>query len=371
MRFGGPATAVARAPGRVNLIGEHTDYNEGFVLPMAIDRAVWIAFRARNDLRVKVHSIDFNETIEFSLDGLAKGGPEWGEYIKGVAWALTLDGTPIHGWEGVMSGDVPRGAGLSSSAALELAAARVFAEVSALSWDPMKTALLCQKAENRWVGVNCGIMDQLVSSAAAAGHALLIDCRSLELQHVPLPRGTVVVVMDTKTRRGLVDSEYNERRGSCERAARTMGVRSLRQIDEARLKHSEETLDDAARRRARHVISENARTLEAVDAMRHGNAGLLGRLMNTSHASLRDGFEVSTRELNTMVEIACAQPSCHGARMTGAGFGGCAIALVQETEVDRFCRDVAKGYEVSTGIAPDLYPCSPSGGTELIPLKKA
>ncbi|MEA3310451.1 MAG: galactokinase family protein, partial [Chloroflexota bacterium] len=205
-RFDEPPAFLVRAPGRVNLIGEHTDYNAGFVLPMAIDRALWIALRPRSDRRVSVHSLDFDETAEFELDALEQQDAGWVEYLKGVAWALQEAGYALRGWEGMLSGDVPSGAGLSSSAALELATARAFASVSAFPWDPVEMALLAQRAENEWVGVNCGIMDQLISAAGQAGHALLIDCRSLALTPVPLPPETVVVVLDTNTRRGLVAS---------------------------------------------------------------------------------------------------------------------------------------------------------------------
>ncbi len=208
------------APGRVNLIGEHTDYNDGFVLPMAIDRAVWIALAARDDGRVVVHSLDYDETAEFSLDHLVRGQPAWIEYLKGTAWSLQDAGHSLTGWEGVLMGDVPQGAGLSSSAALEMATARAFAAAGNLAWDPAAMALLGQQAENQWIGVNCGIMDQLISAAGRADHALLIDCRSLQTQPAPLPPGVAVAVLDTATRRGLVDSEYNTRRAQCEAAAR-------------------------------------------------------------------------------------------------------------------------------------------------------
>ncbi|MGD8997542.1 MAG: galactokinase family protein, partial [Anaerolineae bacterium] len=208
-RFEAPPALVVRAPGRVNLIGEHTDYNDGFVLPMAIDRAIWIALRSRRDGKVRVHSLDFDETASFALHSLQNTGAGWAEYLKGVAWALQEEGYSLAGWEGVLAGDVPRGAGLSSSAALELAAARAFAAVSDLPWDAAKMAKLCQRAENEWVGMKCGIMDQMIAAAGQAGHALLIDCRSLETELVPLPPETVVVVLDTATRRGLIDSAYN------------------------------------------------------------------------------------------------------------------------------------------------------------------
>ncbi|MGE5250118.1 MAG: galactokinase, partial [Bacteroidota bacterium] len=227
--FNAKPQAVVRAPGRVNLIGEHTDYNEGFVLPMAIDRGIWIALRPRRDRRVHVVSEDFGSSASFDLSALRKG-EGWIEYVKGVAHELIEAGYPVRGWEGVMMGDVPRGAGLSSSAALELATARAFASVSDFEWDPAGMASLAQRAENGWVGVMCGIMDQMASAASIAGHALFLDCRTLEIQHVPLPSEASVVVLDTSTRRGLVGSAYNERRAQCEAAARFFGVRALRDV---------------------------------------------------------------------------------------------------------------------------------------------
>ena len=333
-RFGEAPRWIVRSPGRVNLIGEHTDYNDGFVMPLAIDRAIWIAMRPRDDGRVIAHSVDFDRPDEFSLNGLspdgerATGDSAWIEYIKGTAWSLHQSGLNLAGWEGVVAGDVPLGAGLSSSAALEMATARAFAVRADLAWDPAVMAKLGQKAENQWVGVNCGIMDQLVSAAGREGHALLIDCRSLETEPVPLPAGVAVVVLDTSTRRGLVDSAYNERRSQCESAAKFFQVAALRDVSLDTFQQLSSGLDDVTRRRALHVITENDRTLQAVEAMRRGEVAALGVLMNKSHESLRDDYEVSSDALNAMVEIAQAHPACHGARMTGAGFGGCAVALV-------------------------------------------
>jgi galactokinase len=364
-RFGEVPAFVARAPGRVNLIGEHTDYNDGFVLPMAIERSVWIALRPRADGAVSVHSLDFGETAEFALEPLERGGPEWSEYLKGTAWALAEAGHRLRGWEGVMASDVPIGAGLSSSAALELATARAFAAVSGIAWEPGAMARLAQMAENRWVGVNCGIMDQMISAAGEEGHAVLIDCRSLKTRAVPLPQGTVVVILDTATRRGLVDSAYNERRRQCEAAAAFFGVPALRDVAPGAFTEAVAGLDPLAARRARHVVTENARTLVAAEAMRAGNAGALGALMNASHDSLRDDFEVSSPALDAMVEIARAQRGCHGARMTGAGFGGCAVALVDAAEGAAFARDVAAAYERRTGLVPQIYVTGASAGAGL------
>ena len=357
---------VVRAPGRVNLIGEHTDYNDGFVLPMAIDRAVWIALRPREDGTIRLHSLDFEQTAEFVLDALQHENAGWGEYVKGVAWALQEARYDLRGWEGIVAGDVPVGAGLSSSAALELATARAFAAVAGWPWDVATMARLAQRAENRWVGVNCGIMDQMISAGGVAGHALLIDCRSLATEAAPLPPGTVVAVLDTNTRRGLVDSIYNERRRQCEAAARFFGVPALRDVTLAEFEARAEALDPITRRRARHVIGENERTLQAAAAMRQGDAGALGQLMNASHASLRDDFEVSSYELNMMAEAAQAESGCFGARMTGAGFGGCAVALVAEVAAEAFARSVAQQYQAITGLAPDVYICEATDGANVI-----
>ena len=365
-RFGTPPAFVVRAPGRVNLIGEHTDYNDGFVLPMAIDRAVWIALRPRQDRQVDIHSLDLNQSATFSLDGLRYEQANWVEYLKGVAWALQDAGYRLQGWEGVISGDVPRGAGLSSSAAIELATARAFQAVSGFPWDAAAMAKLGQRAENRWVGVNCGIMDQMISAAGLAGHALLIDCRSLDFEPAPLPAGTAVVILDTATRRGLVDSAYNERRAQCEAAARFFGVPALRDVSVEQFEARAGELDELTRRRARHVVTENARTLAAAEAMRQGDAAELGRLMDASHASLRDDFEVSSRELDIMVRCAQRVPGCLGARMTGAGFGGCAVALVDAGAAEGFARAVAASYQASAGFTPNLYICTATNGAEVV-----
>jgi galactokinase len=327
-KFGAEPPVVVRAPGRVNLIGEHTDYNDGFVMPMAIDRATWIALRPRGDDTVLLHALEHQEAAEFRVGTVKKDPMSWREYPKGVTWALREAGLALRGWEGVTACDVPMGAGLSSSASYELAVARAFAEVSGFRWVPHQMAQLCQKAENQWVGVNCGIMDQMISACGEADKAVLIDCRSLARQAVPLPEGTLVVILDTSTRRGLVESAYNERRAQCQSVADHFGVRALRDVSRALFEQRAGELADAPRRRARHVISENQRTQEAADAMRRGDADQLGRLMNESHDSLRYDFEVTNRELNLMVDLARSQPGCLGARMTGAGFGGCAVALV-------------------------------------------
>lgn len=360
-QFGAPPSVVVRAPGRVNLIGEHTDYNEGFVMPMAIDRATWIAVRPRADRTVRLHSMDHDETTEFRLDALERG-KGWQEYPKGVAWALREKGYALTGWEGTTICDVPLGAGLSSSASYELAVARAFAGVSGFSWDAPKMALISQQAENQWVGVNCGIMDQMISAVGEQDHAVLIDCRTLETTSLPLPEGTSVVILDTATRRGLVDSAYNERRRQCEEASRYFGVRFLRDVTLEQFDARGKQLDEVTRRRARHVITENARTRMAAEAMKRNDALCLGELMNLSHDSLRDHFEVTNHELNVIVDLSRATRGCLGARMTGAGFGGCAVALIESVQAGDFVKGVVSAYRDETGLNPAAYVCRASEG---------
>jgi galactokinase len=365
-RFGIPPVAIARAPGRVNLIGDHTDYNEGFVLPMAIDRAVWIALAPRPDRRVAVESADLQEFATFEIDGDMNDAadatrqdrvapiPAWAEYVRGTGWALAQAGRAIQGWNGVIASDVPVGAGLSSSAALELAAVRAFLAPET-PWDPAMMAMVAQRAENVWVGVQCGIMDQLAAAAGVAHAALLIDCRSLARAAVPIPSDAAVVILDTGTRRDLVASVYNTRRSECERAATTLGVRSLRDLSERTFTQSMHALDPTLQRRVRHVVTENARTLAMAGVLSVGGVSDAGRLMNDSHQSLRDDFEVSRLELDIMVAAAHAHPACHGARMTGAGFGGCAVALVDRDRAPAFVHEVGNQYTLRTGLAAAIY----------------
>lgn len=367
-RYGFPASFLSRAPGRVNLIGEHTDYNDGFVLPMAIDRHAWIAFTPRQDKLVRVYALDYGEESEFSLAALQKGGPVWAEYIKGVAWAMQENGYEVRGWQGVLGGDVPSGAGLSSSAAVELAAARTFSQSSGVEWEAVHMAKLAQRAENDWVGVNCGIMDQMISAVGIENHAILIDCRSLEFQPAPLSPGCIVVVMDTGTRRGLVDSAYNERRVQCEAAAAYFKVSALRDVSPEEFEARAAGLEAVTRRRARHVIYENKRTLEARERMQAGDAAGFGRLMNASHTSLRDDFEVSSPELDLMTNLAQAHSGCYGARMTGAGFGGCAVALVHLDAVMGFVEEINTAYRSVTHKTPQLTICRAVTGADIVEL---
>jgi galactokinase len=364
-RFNSPSNFVVRAPGRVNLIGEHTDYNDGFVLPMAIDRALWIALRPREDRRVLLHSIDYQGPADFSLDDF-QHGKGWTEYVKGIAWALKDEGYAINGWEGVITGDVPIGAGLSSSAALEMCLARAFWAVSEWAWDGTQMAKLAKKADNQWVGIQSGIMDQMISAEGRQGHAVLIDCRSLDTTPVPLPSGTRVVILDTATRRGLVDSAYNERVAQCQAAAKFFGVGALRDVSLETFEAKASQLDQTIRQRARHIITENDRTLRAAQVMQKGDPGSLGQLMNASHESLRDDYEVSSKELNIMVDLARQQAGCYGARMTGAGFGGCAVALIDAQVANDFPTSIETGYNEITGLQPNIYVCQATNGAELV-----
>jgi galactokinase len=333
---------------------------------MAIDRAVWIGLRPRSDRRVVVEALDLDEDVAFGLDRLVQSGSDWTAYLKGVAWSLQEGGLRLKGWDGVLTGDVPQGAGLSSSAAMELAAARAFAVAAGLAWRPVEMAKLCQRAENEWVGVRCGIMDQMISALGKAGQAVLIDCRSLETRPVPLPPDVVVLVLDTGTRRGLVESAYNDRREACETAATFFGVQALRDVRAEEIEEAGPGLDERLKRRARHVVTENARTLEACEALRGCDAERLGRLMDASHRSLRDDFEVSSEALNAMVCCARRHSACYGARMTGAGFGGCAVALVGESEAGDLKGKTEACYQVATGLTPTIYVCRAADGAAVV-----
>ncbi len=362
-RFREQPLLVIRSPGRVNLIGEHTDYNDGFVLPMAIERAVWLALRPRADRRVVVSSLEQAESAEFDLDNFRRAGVGWVEYVKGMANALQRAGHRISGWEGVLTSDVPIGSGLSSSAALEMAIGYAFSAVSDFPFDGIEMARFGQATENEWVGANTGIMDQMISANAKAGFALKIDCRDLSTESIPLPEQATVLIMDTMTRHAHTSSGYNERRRSCEQAADFFGVSHLRDLNAQQLTSRASGLDDVTLRRARHVVTENDRVLAAVGALRAGDVARLGRLMNESHASLRDDFEVTNEQLDTMAQIARAQPGCFGARMTGGGFGGCAVALVALDEVRTIEATIAARYESSTGLRPQLFVTGAADGT--------
>jgi len=365
--FGVQPSGVARAPGRVNLIGEHTDYNDGFVLPMAIERAVWIAFEPTGNEQVEIHSQALGNRSTFQTSSFAKDGSTWIEYVKGVADALREAGVPLKGWRGVVASDVPVGSGLSSSAAIELAVATVFTHLAGVTLPASRLARIGQQAENRWVGVNCGIMDQLASAAGRDGHALLIDCRTLDLRTVPLGANCRVVVMDTGTRRQLQHSAYNNRREACESAARHFGRPALRDVRSEELAAARETLGGEVFRRCRHVVTENERTARAANLLEVGKTAEFGRLMDESHESLRTDFEVSSGALDLMVGIARKQPGCLGARMTGAGFGGCAVALVENPHAEAFISNVTQEYDRSSGHSAALFATRATDGAGLVP----
>ncbi len=370
--FRAEADGVAMAPGRVNLIGEHTDYNQGFVLPMAIDRATTIAFRRRTDEVVRVHATFRGDTREFRLFGLhPRGVKGWPAYIAGIAWAMARSGMSPCGLDLLVDSDVPSGAGLSSSAALEVATHLAFCTAIASEWEPVASAQLAQHAENDFVGVACGIMDQLCVAASHAGSALLIDCRSLTLEPVPIPGNMSVVVIDTTVHRTLASSAYNDRRGACERVVARLQatdptIRALRDIGMDRLDAHRAEIGSTDYRRAAHVIAENDRVIAAVRAMRAGDGVGVGSLWNASHESLRTLYEVSGPELDAVVEIARDHPACFGARLTGAGFGGCAIALVDTARVEDFVRETGATLARQLPSCGEPFVAQPSMGARLI-----
>ncbi len=364
-QFGTSPTHLIRSPGRVNLIGEHTDYNDGFVMPMAINQAIWLALSATNDQRVTAYSVDYDQISSFDLTAYRDEQGGWAEYLKGVAWALTDQGETLQGWQGVIGSDLPIGAGLSSSAALEIAIVLAFMSTSNLSLDNRSMALVAQKAEQRWIRVNCGIMDQLSAVAGVEDHAILIDCRSLELQPIPLPGETMIAILDTGTRRELSNSAYNERRSQCEQAAAFFQRSSLRDVTLEELAGKREVLDSLLYKRALHVLTENQRTVDAAQALRSGDTLEMTRLLNQSHISLRDDYEVSSPALNQMVTCAQAATGCYGARMVGAGFGGCAIALIEAKTAQSFMKEVLQQYGEKPGLKAAIYLTSAANGAEI------
>jgi galactokinase len=351
---------IAAAPGRVNLIGEHTDYNDGFVLPAAIDRFTVIAYSANEEGNIRGYSLGEREERSLSLEGLSPSR-SWLDYAAGVVRAHREHGIEIPGMDFVVGGDLPIGSGLSSSAAFELAIARAVFDLASAPWDPMAAARLARHAENDFVGVPCGIMDQMASALSEAGCAMLLDCRSLHFDAVPIPRSLRIMVMDTGTRRVLASSGYEERRRSCEEAASLLGVRALRDAS----RESAAQLQGVPRKRALHVVEENARTVEMASALGENDEGRVAALMRDSHASLRDLFEVSSPALDAMVEIAVRHPAAVGARMTGGGFGGSAVALVRASGSEDFLRDVSSAYRSATGNQGTLYSCRAVGGAFL------
>jgi galactokinase len=359
-RYGRPAR-IFRAPGRVNLIGEHTDYNDGFVMPAAIDFNTWVAIAPRADRTLMAYSENVSEGAEFDLDAAAPAPRhQWSDYVFGVAVMLEQAGHRPQGADLLIFGDVPLGAGLSSSASIEVATGFALLKNSGLPVDPVELVKLCQKAENNFVGMRCGIMDQFISCCGHANRALWLDCRSLDYRLLPLPPGVSLAICNTMVRHVLAGGEYNKRRAECEAgvshfARELPNVRALRDVTLADLERYGRDLPEVIQRRCRHIISENARVMDAAGALDRGDLAAFGALMAESHRSLRDDFEVSCAELDKMVEIASPLKCVIGARMTGGGFGGCTINLVETGEIENFKRTVAERYQQATGRAPEIY----------------
>ncbi|MCC7491794.1 MAG: galactokinase [Fimbriimonadaceae bacterium] len=358
-RFAGEAR-VFRAPGRVNLIGEHTDYNDGFVFPVAMDREVAYAVRPTADRSCHLYALDLGKEEQFSLDAMSwTPSGHWTNYIKAMAKALEEAGYPCYGFEGVIAGDVPIEGGVSSSSAITVAAAMTYEGLAPWECEPTKLVKLTQIAENSATGLRGGIMDQFTSRLAQRDHALLIDCRTFDYTLVPMPPMTLVVA-DTRKPRSLATTAYNERRAQCEEGAKTIarrygGVTHLRDVTTAMLEACRGDLSEVVYRRCRHVVSENARTLECVDILKQGDLPALGQRINASHVSLRDDYEVSCDELNSIVEIAWDTPGVYGARMVGGGFGGCAMAVCEPPAVEILQRRVAAEYNPRYNLVADVY----------------
>jgi len=364
----GEEARVFRAPGRVNLIGEHTDYNEGFVMPVAMDLYTWVAAAAREDSRVQVYSQNLRERAEMDLQDLnLRVRRHWSAYVLGVAASLRMSGAEIGGANLLVEGKVPMGAGLSSSASVEVAAGYALLESSGLSRGAVELAKICQRAENEFAGARCGIMDQMIACCGRANYALLLDCRTLGFRLLPLFASAQFVVCNSMVKHDHAAGEYNARRADCETATRILagqmpGVRALRDVSLAGLERYAKLLPEVVYRRSRHVISENARVEDARQALERGDPESFGRLMRESHGSLKEDYEVSCTELDLLVEIACGIEGVYGSRLTGGGFGGCTISLVRGGAVEEFQRAVAQGYEQATGRKPDIYIVRASDG---------
>ena len=361
-----------RAPGRVNLIGEHTDYNQGLVMPAAIDFSTWVAIAPRHDRKLSVRSENFAETVELDLDQPARQGRgHWSDYPFGVAVKLEESGHRLVGANILVSGEVPIGSGLSSSAAIEVATGLALLENSEVTIDRVTLAKLCQQAENEFVGTRCGLMDQFISCFGQAGHALMLDCRGLDYKLLPLPDNVKLVVCNTMVKHELASSEYNARRADCELGVELLSqklphVESLRDVTNGDLQRYKNQLPEVIARRCRHVASENSRVLDAASALERRDLETFGQLMRESHISLRDDYEVSCKELDLMVGLASDVEGVFGARMTGGGFGGCTINLVRSESADSFKQSVASEYLKATGREPEIYVCTAAQGAERI-----
>ena len=364
--FGQSPELVVQAPGRVNLIGEHTDYNGGFVLPAAINYATWIAASARADNELHVIAQDFDaQSVVIKLDQPMQHdqAATWSNYVRGVVQELQKKDYTLKGGNLLISGNVPAGAGLSSSASLEVAVVRALTGLSGESIDPTQAALVGQAAENNFVGCNCGIMDQLISARGEESSALLIDCQDLSTRSVSIPRDWEILIVHSGVKRGLVESEYNQRRAQCETAAAYFGQKNLRGVTIEQLVAAEGKLDDLSFRRARHVLTENARTLLAAKALSSGDMETLARVMAESHESMRDDFNITTPAIDRLVEILqTAGAGSAGARMTGGGFGGCVVSIAPKSLIPKLMKAVDDFYEAETGCTPRLIPAKASNG---------
>ena len=365
-RFGA-APQIYRAPGRVNLIGEHTDYNDGFVLPAAIDLATYVGVAPREDRRLVLHSLAFDESVEFDLDTAAAPRRHWSDYVVGVVLGIEREGLRLSGANLMLSTELPMGAGLSTSAALEVAVGYALCDLAGAAVDRKALALLCQRAENEFVGMRCGVMDQLISCCGVADHALLIDCRTLEMRAAPLNSDARLVICNTMVSHELAASEYNKRREECELAVALLakemdGVRALRDVSPEALARHGAGMPEVILRRARHVVTENARTLSAAAALEARDLKHFGRLMNEAHASLRDDYEVSCAEADLMVDLAQKMNGVFGARLTGGGFGGSTVNLVEAQATERFMFSIAEAYQDATGLTPQIFCATPSAG---------
>ncbi|MCI0433757.1 MAG: galactokinase [Gemmatimonadetes bacterium] len=364
--WGRPPQVVARAPGRANLIGEHVDYNDGFVLPVAIDRDVVVSASPVPGRHIRAYAADLRETSEFSLDAPGEERPPWTAYIRGVATMLENAGIDLPGADVAIAGDVPLGAGLSSSAALEVAIARAFLALARTVVPDIEIVEVCHRAERAFTGVHCGVMDQFAVVYGRAGHALFLDCRSLDCWPVTMPDGVAIVTTDSGQRRRLRDSAYNARVVECEQAARLLHVRKLRDVEPSDFDRHVASLPEPIARRARHVVTEIERTREAASALEAGVLWRVGRCMNESHESLRDDYEVSTPELDALVLAARSVHGVYGSRLSGAGFGGCTISLVANSAVAEFVARVPEAYKRQTGLEARVWICRAADGAALV-----
>jgi len=366
----GSEPRIFRAPGRVNLIGEHTDYNDGFVMPAAVKFSTYVAIAKRQDRKLRIHSGQFGDTPEFDIDNLPKQRTgEWCDYVLGVASMLLQRGSNLSGANLLIHGEVPIGAGLSSSAAIEVASALAFTTLDEIRLPLPDLAKLCRKAENEFVGARVGIMDQFVSAMAHKQQALLLDCRSLEFKLVPIPDDVRLVVCNTMVKHDLATGAYNQRRAECEEGVRCLAqkdpkIHALRDVSPEFLKQNASLLPPLILKRCTHVVFEDQRTLDAARALAEGDLKRMGKLMRESHNSLRDLYEVSCRELDAMAQAAEGLPGFIGGRMTGGGFGGCTVNLVYEQNTEEFSANIAERYRRETGITPQVYVCTAEAGAE-------